>query len=482
MTHDPVQHALLLSRVREAVLSDTRTADSPRSVISASWQRSLAANVDPDLHTAPTVFGADELPDLRERHPLHPTLPLLRETLLGFAQEAQHIMIVADAQGHILWCEGDHHTRTRAEHVGLAEGTLWSEDAAGTNGMGTALATNSPVTVHSAEHLVRTYHHWTCAASPIRDPDTGTTIGVVDLSGPIETVHPSMVALVSASARLAESEMLARMHAQDEELRARNMRHLIALRGEPGALLSPTGRVVAVEPYGLLPSRVDVSRDRVLLPDGREAVLETLAQGYLLRVPRQRHVRRSVLSLSFLLPEPKVVLDGREVPISLRHAEILCALALHGRLSADQLALRLYGERGNPTTVRAELHRLRAQLGADVLSTRPYRLTADVEADFLAVRAALQEGDVPLAACRYRGSLLRRSEAPVVLAERDDLATGVRKAVLSRGDANALWTFTQTDSGEHDAEALEQLVRLLPADDVRRAIGSARLRRLNQDD
>jgi hypothetical protein len=189
-----------------------------------------------------------------------------------------------------------------------------------------------------------------------------------------------------------------------------------------------------------------------------------------------------VLSLSFLLPEPKVVLDGREVPISLRHAEILGALTLDGRLSADQLALRLYGERGNPTTVRAELHRLRAQLGPDVLATRPYRLTADVEADFLAVRAALKDGDVPLAASRYRGSLLRRSEAPVVRDERDDLATGVRKAVLARGDANALWTFTQTDSGEHDVEALEQLVRLVPANDVRLAIATARLRRLSQDD
>lgn len=464
------------------MLSGTHTVDLPRSVISASWQRSLAANVDPDLHTAPTVFAADELSDLRERHPLHPMLPLLRETLLGFAEEAGHIMIVADAQGHILWCEGSKGTRSYAETVGLAEGTLWSEDAAGTNGMGTALALNSPVTVHSAEHLVRTYHHWTCAASPVRDPDSGTTIGVVDLSGPIETVHPSMVALVSASARLAELEMLTRMHSQDEELRSRNMRHLIALRGEPGALLSQTGRVVAVEPYGLLPPRVDVSADRVELPDGREAVLEPLSDGYLLRIPRQRHVRRSVLSLSFLLPEPKVVLDGREVPISSRHAEILCALALHGRLTADQLALRLYGERGNPTTVRAELHRLRAQLGPDVLATRPYRLTADVEADFLAVRTALKAADVPLAASRYRGSLLRRSEAPVVLAERDDLATSVRKAVLQRGDGNALWAFTQTDSGEHDVEALEQLVKLLAPDDVRLALATARLRRLGQDD
>ncbi|WP_231642254.1 GAF domain-containing protein [Nocardia sp. NRRL S-836] len=464
------------------MLSGTRTAVSPRSVISASWQRSLAANVNPDLHTAPTVFAPDELPELRERHPLHPTLPVLRETLLGFAQEAKHIMVVADAQGHILWCEGSHHTRSYAENVGLAEGTRWSEDSAGTNAMGTALAVNSSVTVHSAEHLVRTYHHWTCAGSPVRDPDTGETIGVIDLSGPVETMHPSMVALVSASARLAESALLARMNARDEELRARNMRHLVALRGEPGALLSSTGRVVAAEPYGLVPPRVDVSSDRVRLPDGRDAVLEPLAQGYLLRVPRQRLVRRPVLSLSFLLPEPKVVLDAREVPISLRHAEILCALALHGGLTADQLALRLYGERGNPTTVRAELHRLRAQLGTGVLATRPYRLTTHVEADFLAVRAALRDGDVPLAAARYRGTLLSRSEAPIVLAERDDLASGVRRAVLSRGDANALWTFTQTDSGEHDAEAMEQLVRLLPPNDVRLAITNARLRRLDQDD
>ncbi len=455
------------------MLSGTRTVGSPRSVISDSWQRSLAANVDPDLHTAPTVFAADELPDLRERHPLHSSLPVLRETLLGFAEEAGHIMIVTDAQGHILWCEGAKETRSSAEDVGLAEGTLWSEGAAGTNGMGTALAVNSPVTVHSAEHLVRTYHHWTCAACPIRDPDSGRTIGVVDLSGPIDTVHPSMVALVSASARLAESEMLARMHARDEELRARNMRHLIALRGEPGALLSPSGRVVAVEPYGLLPPRVDVSSGRVLLDDGREAVLEPLAEGYLLRVPRQRHVRRSVLSLSFLLPEPKVVLDGREVPISLRHAEILCALTLHGRLSADQLALRLYGERGNPTTVRAELHRLRAQLGG-VLLTRPYRLSADVRGDFLAVREALRAGDVGTAAAAYRGELLPRSEAPVVREERDELAVALRSVVLEHGDVEALWAFGLVSE---DATVLQRLARLLPRTDPRREVALTRLRR-----
>ena len=35
--------------------------------------------------------------------------------------------------------------------------------------------------------------------------------------------------------------------------------------------------------------------------------------------------------------------------------------------------LQLYGDEGNPTTVRAEMHRLRNLLGGGVLDTKPYR-------------------------------------------------------------------------------------------------------------
>ncbi|RAS70590.1 GAF domain-containing protein [Lentzea atacamensis] len=370
----------------------TDLGEATRPVIAESWRRSLAARVDPDRHEAPVVYAPDEIADLRGTHPLATTVPLLRHTL----SMDDTIMIVTDTRGHILWCEGDNGVRHKAERVHLTEGSRWSEDAIGTNAMGTALATGKPVTVHSREHLVRTYHGWTCAASPVHDPHSGLLLGVVDVSGPLRTMHPAVAQLVSAAATLAEHHL------------------------------------------------------------------------------RQHLVRREhVLTLNFL-GGPHADLDGRPLVLTLRNAEVLTALALHPKgLTAEQLALLLYGERGNPTTVRAELHRLRAQLGG-VLLTRPYRLDAVVRGDFLDVRTALRSGDARRATRHYSGDLLPRSDAPVVREERADLAAAVRRGVLDTGDVDSLLSFA--DSAE-DAEVLERLHLMLPVTDPRHALVSSRLRR-----
>lgn len=360
-------------------------------MIAESWRRSLATGVDPERDEAPVVYAPDEIADLRGTHPLAEAVPVLRHTL----SMDETIMIVTDADGHILWCEGDNHVRHQAERVRLTEGSRWSEDVIGTNAMGTSLVTGKSVTVHSREHLVRTYHGWTCSASPIIDPRTGVVLGVVDVSGPLRTMHPAVPQLVSAAAQLAQHHL---------------------------------GQVAP---------------------------------------------RRPVLTLNFL-GGLYADLDGRSLALTLRNAEVLTALALHPKgLTAEQLALLLYGERGNPTTVRTELHRLRAQLGG-VLLTRPYRLAAEVRGDFLDVRTALRSGDAGRASRHYGGELLARSDAPVVREERVDLAAAMRKGVLERGDVDALLAFA--DSGE-DAEVLERLRTLLPESDPRHALVSSRLRR-----
>lgn len=476
---DAVRRERELARVRDEVLSGIRAGSAPRELISDSWRRSLAARVDPEHGDPQQVYSPDEVGGIRSGHPLAAVLPLLRDTLVSIADEAMHMMIVTDAQGHILWREGQRDVLRRAERVGLVEGTRWTEDSIGTNAMGTALAAGRAVQIHSAEHLVRTYHSWTCAACPIHDPDSGEVIGAVDVTGPARTFHPTTLALVVAAARLAEGHLAAQLAMRDERLLSRNLTHLTGLRDEPGALLTASGRVLAAHPAGSLPTRVQLPAvgDRVALGEAGEGVLEPLAEGWLMRVHRTGPPPRPVLSLPFLgATRALACLDGGAVRLTLRHAEVLTLLALYpdGR-TADELATALHGDAGKTVTVRAEMHRLRMALGADVLRTQPYRLRARVDADFVAVRAALAGGDVRGAARAYRGPLLPRSEAPGVREERELLAAALRRAVLDSRDVDAMWALAGTADGRDDAELSQRLLRALPARDPRRPVLTARL-------
>ena len=476
---DPTQRTRDLARVRDAVLSGDASDRAPRDIVSASWRRSLAARVDPEHGGPPLIYEHAEVSRVRDGHPLAGVIPLLRETLVSIADEAMHMMIVTDAQGHILWREGQRDVLRTAERVGLVEGTRWTEDSIGTNAMGTALAADRPVQIHSAEHLVRTYHQWTCAASPIHDPDTGAMIGAVDITGPAQTFHPTTLALVVAAARLAEGHLAAQAAMRDERLLARNLPHLIGLRDEPGALLAPSGRVLAAQPLGWLPSHVElpVVGHRVALGEHGDGLLEPLAEGWLLRLQRRGARPRPVLALPFLRADrPIACLNGRPVRLSLRHAEILTLLALNPEgFTADGLATALHGDAGKSVTVRAEVHRLRSVLDARVLRTQPYRLHCRVDADFVAVREALAAGRVLDAARAYRGALLPRSEAPGVREERELLAATLRRAVLASNDVDAMWALSETPDGPDDVELTEHLLQILPGRDPRHPVLTARL-------
>jgi hypothetical protein len=489
---DPVQRARELAEVFDAVLSGRPGHQTPRTVVSESWQRSLAAHVDPERRTPPVVYSADELTDIRAAHPLSVCLPMLRSSLASIADEATHVMLVTDAEGDILWRDGAAPLLSHADGVGLFPGTRWSETAIGTNAMGTALAVDAPVQIHSAEHLVRTYHAWTCVAAPVHDPETGSILGAVDISGPLRTVHPALLQLVSATARLAEHELRARLAIADERLRMRLLPHLADLGGDAGALVTPGGRVLAGRPYDWWPDRVDLGEDgdRVPLINGCEVLIEPLLGAYLLRTvpptstasPRGRGPH-TPLTLRFMGEGvPSAVINGRPIPLTLRLAEILAMLALHpGGLTGEQLAYLVYGDTGNQTTVRGEIRRLRALIGADLLRTRPYRLAATVDSDFAVVHRALQAGRVDAALRACSGALLPRSDAPAIRELRDELVAGLRRAVLAAGDLDLLQAFAGHPLGRNDLEAHDRLVRLLPPGDARLGRVAFRRSRLQAD-
>ncbi|MCY1675596.1 hypothetical protein OVA06_12915 [Pseudarthrobacter sp. SL88] len=87
----------------------------------------------------------------------------------------------------------------------FSEGADWSEAGIGSNAISGALVTGGSVQLFSAEHLVRTHHDWASTAAPITAPATGRLLGVLDVSGPLDTIRADTPGMVRCTVRVAES-------------------------------------------------------------------------------------------------------------------------------------------------------------------------------------------------------------------------------------------------------------------------------------
>ncbi|MEV5276828.1 GAF domain-containing protein [Streptomyces sp. NPDC051994] len=179
--------------------------------------------------------------------------------------------------------------------------------------------------------------------------------------------------------------------------------------------------------------------------------------------------------------EALLVADGRKLRLSRRHSEILVLLARHPEgLSGDGLLVALYEDEAvSPVTLRAELSRLRRLLGPELLASRPYRLTAPVEADFDTVARRLGSGAVAAAMTFYNGPLLPGSQAPAVVRLRRRLAGQVRAALLARADPGLLADWAYSPWGEDDLPVWQALAAALPS--CQQAVVQVRLRQLSAE-
>lgn len=193
----------------------------------------------------------------------------------------------------------------------------------------------------------------------------------------------------------------------------------------------------------------------------------------------RRAVRPGVRVRALGRDDALLEVDGHVQTLSPRHSEILVILALaQGGRSADRLATELSEVELGRSTVRAEMSRLRAVLGDELLDSRPYALRRPVSADFATVGALLADGRVDDAMALYSGPLLPSSEAPFVKEYRTALEQQLRGAVLASGDVQLLRRWVSAGWGAADATVWHALAAHLPRDSAAYGAAAARARGL----
>lgn len=374
-----------------------------RRLIFDSWQRSVAAGLDADGSEAQPWLEHADVIAYRDGHILAPVFPLLYDVLGRAAEDCDCVMAIGDRKGRLLWVSGKRSVKRRAEDIRFMEGVDWGEASAGTNAPGTALRLDAPLHVCMSEHFSAAVKAWSCAAAPIHHPETQELLGVVDVTGTTDIDTPQTLAMVRSAARMAESELG----------RLLLMRRAKALSGRPPPPRTPSSPVLELAGLGR--------------------------------------------------PDLQMEWNGRTERLSPRHGDIVAVLADQPEgVTGERLALDIWDEDVQPSTVRAQMTRLRSLLGEDLLRSRPYRMEVEIRADWMEVTQALEGNQISTALRLYRGPLLPASEAPGVVQRRTAVERQLISALLTSRDIDLLASATRSRWASDNLELWERQMELLP--------------------
>ena len=179
------------------------------------------------------------------------------------------------------------------------------------------------------------------------------------------------------------------------------------------------------------------------------------------------------LELRFL-GHHEVWLEGKQLKLSLQSLELLAIIAQHPMgLSAEKLALELYGERGTTNALYVAIKKLRQWVP---ISNPPYRLEYEVRADFLEFSKHLYNGQLKEAMMFYKGPFLEESRSPALERLREQLDAQVYEAMIVSNDVDALTAYSEhiTD----DLAIWERLLETLPPGDPRTLLARTKAKTL----
>jgi transcriptional regulator of acetoin/glycerol metabolism len=209
--------------------------------VSSSWQRSAKKyRLNPVDSAAPRILTSAELKHFRE--PLDQLIFSAQEEidqLYKVVREAGYTVLFCDSSGVAVAHRGEDAWASQFQYWGTWLGAVWSEEVEGTNGIGTCIVEERPVTIHRSQHFRSRHINLSCSGAPVFGAD-GRLIAVLDVSAIdpelSERAHALTGALTVRSARAIEERFFREQFRRE---------WIVAVapqeRGAPGMLLAIDG-------------------------------------------------------------------------------------------------------------------------------------------------------------------------------------------------------------------------------------------------
>ena len=256
---------LSAERHSERILAALRLNEPGRSVddlVTRSWDRCLNDyRLDPGRPNQPTLLARGDLEE-RQARAADVIESARHEMSLLHAQlaDSESAVVLTDIDGVIIHMVASPAFASEAAPLGLCPGAVWSETAAGTNGMGTCLAAARPVAVCREDHFFSQFSQLTCSAVPVFDP-SGELAAVLDVTSRSTHMQQHLLVLLGMTARMIENRLIDRRFPGAYPLHFHSRPEFIYTLHEGRLAVTDDGAVVAANRSALFQLGVQTVRE-----------------------------------------------------------------------------------------------------------------------------------------------------------------------------------------------------------------------------
>ena len=178
-----------------------------RPEIYDSWERSYHYNVPRDMREITHLCSKSEFKNALEnsKYLMEIAIPVM-ERLSEFVKGTGFVVTLSDANCICLKIIGDEESLDWSKRANVVEGTIWTEEKLGTNGLPLCISLVKPISVYSYEHFCLVSITAASSFAPI--VDNGRLIGSIGMLAAYERVSHHTLGMVVVAADHIQSIMV----------------------------------------------------------------------------------------------------------------------------------------------------------------------------------------------------------------------------------------------------------------------------------